>query len=469
MRDALQDPFDTATKRENLPSIDSATCPSSDTAPIGRSRQHAHHRPSWPKWVMLVATIAVVASMGCIVSREKGIQYVEVTEEMELLVISEEIQFGSPIHPASYSSPDSGLTWTLEANEPETIPEFNLDVATPRGHYVLEGTEVVLIGPENERLTTYSSAYLQQPGNMWVQQEETTGFGSNRVLASEPLSIAHDPTTGNVIAAMGLQGVIVGTPDGQWQRVAVGPYTPTDFSFVSKSEKFLTYLPFWLASIALTLSMLALSLFFSQLSKRRLRISLLTFISSLIGISMLILVATGFIEIPYLFSYVLLFLLVFPVTLVILAVILTALKSSSALSRSITGALLGVPSVGLASGAILASGEPGGGLVIIIFCPIVYVLVGLLLLVSGQDLVGYGTVSRFLIATNGLVLLSFMVWLHSGIQTWVAVVVAVTLTAAATIVYTAYLRSRNKPDDDPFIDSRPGLTLRSDSAPPLSE
>ena len=370
-------------------------------------------------------------------------------------------------------SVDGGLTWTLESNEPETQWRVQSCCRYSPGRYTLEGPDIVRTGSGNERLAVYSSAYLQQPGNRWVQWEDTAHFPNSltsvRVLASEPLSIAHDPSTGNVVVAMGLQGVVVGTPDEQWQPAAVGPYTPTDFSFAGKSMRLLFNLPFWLASFALTLSMLGLSLFFSQLSKRRLRICLWTFVSTLIGASALLFLGIRFNQSLYSLTNVVLLFVASVVILIVLAVMLTALKPSTAVSRSITAAFLGVPSVGLATGAIAAFSITGGNWLVALVSPVVYVLVALLLVVSGEDLVGYGTISRFLVAANGLVFFSFMIWLHTGIPTWIAVAMAVTLTAGAAFIYSAYLRSKNRPDDQLFVDNRPELVLHADSAPPHSE
>ena len=476
MHDRAHSPDDPTTRWPSLSSADmrlradSASNPSPDTARIGHPLQHPQHL-AWRRLVLLIAAIAMMASMACVLSVERGIRYVDVTEEAGLIAILGS-DFGEPYY-THYSSVDGGLTWTLESNEPQTYGEFNLVVDTPRGRYTLEDPDIVRTGSGNERLAVYSSAYLQQPGNRWFQGNDTAHFSNfistERVLASEPLSIAHDPTTGNVVVAMGLQGVVVGTPDEQWQRAAVGPYTPTDFSFTGKSMRLLFNLPFWLASIALTLSMLGLSLFFSQLNRRRLRICLWTFVSTLIGASALLFLSIRFDQVPYFLPYVSLFFVAFAVILIILAVILTALKPSTAVSRSITAAFLGVLCLGLASGAIVAFSIPDGNLITVVVSPVVYVLVGLLLVVSGEDLVGYGTISRFLAAANGLVFFSFMIWLHTGIQTWIAVAMAVTLTAGAAFIYTVYLRSKNRPDDQLFVDNRPELVLHADSAPPHSE
>ena len=311
MHDGAHSPDDPKTRWRIMSSAvmrlraDSASNPSPDTARIGHPLQHPQHI-AWRRLVLLVAAIAMMASMACVFFVEEGIQDVEVKEDAGLIAILES-DFSESYYTQHYSSVDGGFTWALESNEPETNDELNRDVHTPRGQYVLEGSDIVRVGLKNERVTVYSSAYLQQPGNRWIQGNDTAHFSdflSERVLASEPLSIAHDPTTGNVVVAMGLQGAVVGTPDEQWQPTAVGPYTPTDFSFAGKSMRLLFNLPFWLASIALTLSMLGLSLFFSQLSKRRLRICLLTFTSTLVGAPVLLFLSIRFDQVPYFLPYV---------------------------------------------------------------------------------------------------------------------------------------------------------------------
>ena len=39
-----------------------------------------------------------------------------------------------------------------------------------------------------------------------------------------PLQVVRDPETGNLVFSMGLEGVVVMTPEGEWQRVTVGEY-----------------------------------------------------------------------------------------------------------------------------------------------------------------------------------------------------------------------------------------------------
>ena len=81
------------------------------------------------------------------------------------------------------------------------------------------------------------------------------------MAASRPYSVAYDPNSGNVIAAMGTMGITVGAPDGSWTPVAVGPYAPVDFSILGKVRTLLSEPNFWATILALPLSVVAATLF----------------------------------------------------------------------------------------------------------------------------------------------------------------------------------------------------------------
>ena len=131
-------------------------------------------------------------------------------------------------------------------------------VETPRGVYAIEGSDVVrTIGGQKE--VAYSAAYLREPGNMNLQARATRHF-FERQITMQPYSIDYDQRTGNVVVAMGLQGIVVGTPDGRWTREAVGRFTPTDFSIVRKLLSLVGDLEFWLIAVATALSFTALVL-----------------------------------------------------------------------------------------------------------------------------------------------------------------------------------------------------------------
>ena len=176
MHDGAHNPGDPTTRRPNLPSAGMSICgdcasnPSPDTARIGHPLQHPQHL-AWRRLVLLVAAIAMMASMACVFSVERGIR--RRRDGRGRIDRDSGERFQWTLLTQHYSSVDGGLTWTLESNEPQTYGEFNLVVDTPRGRYTLEGPDIVRTGSGNERLTVYSSAYLQQPGNRWVQWEDT--------------------------------------------------------------------------------------------------------------------------------------------------------------------------------------------------------------------------------------------------------------------------------------------------------
>ena len=100
---------------------------------------------------------------------------------------------------------------------------------------------------------------------MWAQAQQTTHLDA-RVLETQPRAIVYDEQRGNLVVALGIQGVLVGTPDGRWTPHAVGRYKPSDFSFFTKARLLLTDASIWFASVALSLSMIGLSLFLSRIT-----------------------------------------------------------------------------------------------------------------------------------------------------------------------------------------------------------
>ena len=79
----------------------------------------------------------------------------------------------------------------------------------------------------------YSYEYLWGGGNAWMQALDKKDV-KDMAIGIHPYDLYYDDKSDNLIVAMGLQGVVVVDPDGTSTRVAVGPYSPTDFSFGSK-------------------------------------------------------------------------------------------------------------------------------------------------------------------------------------------------------------------------------------------
>ena len=92
-------------------------------------------------------------------------------------------------------------------------------------------------------------------------------IGSRRPAAAQRLGIQgityHFPT-GHVVAAFGIQGVLVGDTNGNWHEVAVGPYAPTDFSALAKFRSVWKERGLWEAAVGLCLAFLAVAMIASH-------------------------------------------------------------------------------------------------------------------------------------------------------------------------------------------------------------
>ena len=140
-------------------------------------------------------------------------------------------------------------------------------VETPRGRYTITSSGVSRLDDNGRSESVYSTRYLKWGNNSWMQQQSTRDWGK-REIAKEPASITFDEQSGNVIVAMGIQGVAVETPEGDWVRRAVGGYPPTDFSFANKLRVLLSFASPWTLPLALALTFTGIGLTVSQSKKR---------------------------------------------------------------------------------------------------------------------------------------------------------------------------------------------------------
>ena len=137
-------------------------------------------------------------------------------------------------------------------------------VETPRGVYEIEGTDIVHGGK-----VVYSTAYLNEYGNLWLQERATRHLGE-RFLTTRPYGVSFDGATGNVIVGMGIQGVLVGTADGEWTHQAEWDYRPTDFSRLGRARALAADFEFWTLALALAASALVVGLLIADVRVRRL-------------------------------------------------------------------------------------------------------------------------------------------------------------------------------------------------------
>lgn len=181
-----------------------------------------------------------------------------------------------------YESVDGGMTWTdrtwyvdpldenyLKPTDPFVDYEFDvrdwkqLEVMdASRAVYIMDGADIIrewidgeeqeppseatmtsesrytAFGPSAPSDVVYSFEYLQSRVNRWMQALEKEVDESE--ITTQAHGLFYDDQSGNLIVAMGRQGVVVVAPDGTSTRVAVSPYdSPTDFSLRSKIDALL--------------------------------------------------------------------------------------------------------------------------------------------------------------------------------------------------------------------------------------
>ena len=215
------------------------------------------------RWGLLVAGVAVLASIATSPPPvDLGVTGVGVSED-GILHASARYYDQYPLNYSTHQSADGGLTWATGLDYQGNVTWGSQTAETPRGRYTVEGADITLIGADGRAEVVYSTAYLRKAGNVWTQEQSTTHLG-DREVTTESISIVYDERSGNMVVALGLQGVLVGTPDGRWAPYAVGRYTPTDFTFLSKTRLLLTYPSFLALALGLTLSITGAGLILSQ-------------------------------------------------------------------------------------------------------------------------------------------------------------------------------------------------------------
>ena len=186
---------------------------------------------------LLAVTAAALASVASSYEYNRGIERVGRTNYGALAADF----VGGP-----YQSRDGGLTWGKARQDwvaLETRKLMELGEKEPSGIFSTGDIRIT----NNEVLSSgdviYSFEYLQSDGNRWMQGLDKREI-KERKITTRPLDFFYDGRSGNLILAMGLQGVVVIAPDGTATRAAVGRHSPTDFSFWSKTRTYFSSLVF---------------------------------------------------------------------------------------------------------------------------------------------------------------------------------------------------------------------------------
>ncbi len=341
------------------------------------------------RWGLLVAGVAVLASIATSpIPVELGITGVGVSDDGRLHA-SESYDYPNPSNSSAYRSADGGLTWAKGLAYQSSVTWGSHTAETPRGMYTIEGRDITLTDVDGRAEVVYSTRYLSKTGNVWMQKQ--SGFSK---ITTHPWSIVYDEGSGNVVVAMGLQGVLVGTPDGQWTPYAVELYTPTDFTLLGKTRLLLTNGSFLALTLGLALSITGAALVLSQRQS----------------------------EDYYL----------------VLGIVIISLLAASY-------ALLTFPGSTPTASLIQLSG------VFILLAYIVMALFGTISIAFSWRLLRYWpAVLLSLLGMALLVILAFMLWLHIGIPLGLAKLSALVLAGLVAFLLSGYIKRRTANLDHKF-------------------
>ena len=238
--------------------------------------------------ILVAIGVLFVFFTGCV--PDEGITGVGITER-------ETVAAGIPPPPPEcddcssgaglYESSDGGLSWIPKSISAQDVEWGTEHVVTPRGEYTVQDARIVVDLTNREEETVYSAEFLGKNANLWVQNEATKHLALRELAARPSRSIVYHEPTGNLVVAMGLEGVVVGAPDGEWSRLAVGPYGPTDYSFTGKVRQAALSGRLWAAAIGLSVSLTAIILVLHQKGENRPGIVIVGALAPLVLVSVL--------------------------------------------------------------------------------------------------------------------------------------------------------------------------------------
>lgn len=205
------------------------------------------------RWLALLAIGAALTGLSPCGPADDGITAVGADADGSLTARHEH-SYTSVSH---YRSVDGGFTWkfitTMEQDQEKGMTWGGVSTETPRGRYIVTETDIVRTDSSG-RAFYYATTYFQDYANVVLQNRDNRKRSGGGVQTTKAHNIFYDSTSGNVVAAMGSQGVAVGTPDGRWTRVAVVDLKPTDFSRLQRTLLLMSVPSFWITALVLLIA-----------------------------------------------------------------------------------------------------------------------------------------------------------------------------------------------------------------------
>ena len=214
-------------------------------------------------WCAILLLLA--AGVGCEPITDYGIRQVGVSDG---LLVAQGFASGVTQSYSYFESDDGGVVWN-ERRRPDSVEWGANEVTTPMGVYRISGTEIIRESPVQPPETVYDALPPRNGPDQWIQRHNARNLPGIPEPPSGPIAITYHPGSGQVIAALGIEGVVVGTDDGQWIRASVGLYGPSDYSNPAKIRALLSRSGLWLQLVITPLAMLNIMLGAAYVFRRK--------------------------------------------------------------------------------------------------------------------------------------------------------------------------------------------------------
>jgi len=164
-------------------------------------------KQKYPGWVWLQA--AIILTIANSPAEDYGIEYIGKIDNQIVAHSSYE----------KFVSYDGGIAWDSEISQP-THGEFDSIVNSQTLFDYIPG-EIIKISKDGGESypIEYSLVPAEQP--LRLKYEERRG---SPVFKPGPLDAVFDPESGNSLFAMGHEGILIFTDNGEWQWISVGGY-----------------------------------------------------------------------------------------------------------------------------------------------------------------------------------------------------------------------------------------------------
>ena len=218
------------------------------------------------RYALILFVVGVLFLTGCDYNYTFGIRSLSFSNPDEIppaaLVVLKNCTFCGPVY---YYSVDSGFTWTMFSDAESQIPETSKRLRETDYSGCVQTCEFQdpITKGARYRITVGKTLSRSMDGGVSWEKEVTVPDwdqmtrnyldmnqlipkGAQISLVRGPFSALPDPGTGNLIVAMGLEGVLVRPKEGEWRWVKVGEFehikTPSLFVHGWTMKTFLSIL-----------------------------------------------------------------------------------------------------------------------------------------------------------------------------------------------------------------------------------